>query len=439
MSGDRRAASRTPLRPVRQRAAPSRADRSPRLPAQVAARRRTPGASDRRLGPAAGGRRVEPVAVVVWLGLVQVVGLVMLLSASSVYALQAYGSAWFFFARQLLWLAAGWGAFLVARRIPVAGWRRRAPLVAALSAGALVLVLIPGLGLAVNGSTRWLGAGSVRIQPSEIAKLAVLLLTARVLADRSGQFADPRRYRPVLLAVGLALLLVMAQPDMGTAMVLVCIVAAQLTVAGVPDRRLATLAAGTAGLALAAGFASSYRRQRLLSFLHPQADPTGAGYQTIQGHVALATGGLVGVGLGASRAKYGFLPNAHTDFIFAVVGEELGLLGALVVVALFFGLALVGIRIAARAADRFGALVAVGVTAWVCSQALINIGTVIGLLPVTGVPLPFISYGGTSVVILMAACGILARIARGSPQPARTRAEPPGAHPDLGGAASRPA
>jgi cell division protein FtsW len=218
--------------------------------------------------------------------------------------------------------------------------------------------------------------------------------------------------RPVVVVAGALGGLVLLQPDMGTAMVLVLIVLVELFVAGLPLIRMAavfvTSSAGAVVLAMGAG----YRRGRVSGFLNPWADVSNTGYQVAQSLVALGTGHVGGVGLGASRAKWGFLPNAHTDFIFAIVGEELGLVGTLLVLGLFAAFAVLGVRVALRAPDRFGMLMATGITAWVVGQALVNMGAVTGMLPVTGVPLPFLSFGGTSLVVSMASVGILLNVAR---------------------------
>jgi len=201
-----------------------------------------------------------------------------------------------------------------------------------------------------------------------------------------------------------------------------CIVLGVLYIGGVPTiSMLGLFAVGTLG-AVVLGLAEPYRRARMMAFRHPLADKSNIGYQSVQGLVALSAGGFFGRGLGASRAKWGFLPNAHTDFIFAIIGDELGLVGTLLVVGLFAAFAVLGVRAAVRAPDRFGALVASGITAWIVGQAIINIGAVIGLLPVTGVPLPFVSYGGTSLMIAMGAVGILLNIARQGRSPKRTPA-----------------
>ena len=341
-----------------------------------------------------------------------VVGLVMVLSASSVQALRLYGSSWYVFKRQLIWVALGGGAMAVAMRVDYRRWRRAGLPLAVVSLGLLVLVLVPHTGISVRGSSRWVGYGDFRVQPSELAKLALLLFTADVFARRVAMASDRRRLRPVLIVLVGVIALVMAQPDMGTALVIGCVVLALLFVAGTPLPTLARLMALSTLAALFLGMLESYRRARLFSFLNPWKDAGNTGYQIVQSLVGLASGHWTGVGLGASRAKWGFLPNAHTDFIFAIIGEELGLLGTLLVIALFVAFAVLGVRIAARAPDRFGTLVAAGVTTWVVGQALINIGAVIGVLPVTGVPLPFISFGGSSLVITMAAAGMLLNIAR---------------------------
>jgi cell division protein FtsW len=364
-------------------------------------------------------------------GVLCAIGLVMVLSASSVDALRRYGSAWLFFRRQVMWTAAGTIALIITARTDYRRWRKLGPLLLVVSGGLLLLVLIPGVGITVSGSTRWLGVGAWRMQPSELAKLAVLFFTADLLAKRADRMHDTRvTLRPVLLVFGGAAFLVMRQPDMGTTLSIASIVFVMLFVAGLPMRSVIGLVGGGAGLALLAGMAAPYRRARLMSFMDPFANASTSGYQVAQSLVGLASGRLAGVGVGASRAKWGFLPNAHTDFIFAIIGEEMGLLGSLLVVGLFGTFAMLGVRAATRAPDRYGTLVAAGITGWVVAQAFINIGAVIGILPVTGVPLPFVSFGGSSLVLVMAAVGVLVNIARlGEPAtsvPSRRRpARPP--------------
>ncbi len=341
------------------------------------------------------------------------IGLMMVLSASSVEALRSYGGAWVFFQKQLMWVAIGSVVLMAAALADYHLWRRAVLPLLGGSFVLLVLVLVPGVGISAGGSSRWLGTESLRVQPSELAKLGILLFGADLLSRRADLVGDWRSVmKPLLITTGLVAGLVLVQPDMGTTLLMVFIVFVLMFVGGVrlaPMAGLSVLAsAGSVFLAKVEG----YRWERVASFRDPFNDVQGSGYQVAQSLVALGTGHVGGVGLGASRAKWGFLPNAHTDFIFAIVGEELGLIGTFGVVALFVGFAVVGIRTALRAPDRFGSLLAAGVTAWVCGQAVVNMGAVTSLLPVTGVPLPFVSFGGSSLVVTMAATGILLNVAR---------------------------
>ena len=352
------------------------------------------------------------------------IGLMMVLSASSVEALRSYGGAWVFFQRQIVWVTIGAVALGFAAWFDYHHWRKAVIPLLAVSALGLVLVLLPGVGITAGGSSRWLGTESFRVQPSELAKLAVLLFAADLLARRAELVGDWRCVmRPLLVTSGLVAGLVLLQPDMGTAMLMLFVVFILMFVGGVPLVSISgiSLAGGMAAVFVAK--AESYRWERVASFRDPFRDFAGGGYQAAQSLVALGTGHVGGVGLGASRAKWGFLPNAHTDFIFAIVGEELGIFGTVGVVGLFIAFAVLGVRTALRAPDRFGALVAAGVTAWVCGQAVVNMGAVTSLLPVTGVPLPFVSFGGSSLVVTMAATGILLNVARQSrPAPAVRKA-----------------
>ena len=349
-----------------------------------------------------------------------VTGLMMVLSASSVEALRSYGGAWVFFVRQLIWVAVGSVALIGTMALDYRAWRRVVAPALGVSLVLLLLVLVPGVGITAGGSSRWLGAGSLRIQPSELAKLAVLIFTADLLARRVDVVRDWRQVlRPVLLTTGLLAGLVLLQPDMGTAMLMVLIVLVLLFVGGVPLFSMGSVGAVTGAAAVLLAKVEGYRWDRVASFRDPFGNFSNTGYQVAQSLVALGTGHVGGVGLGASRAKWGYLPNAHTDFIFAIVGEELGLVGTCFVVGMFVLFAVLGVRAALRAPDRFGALLAGGVTAWVCGQAAVNMGAVTGLLPVTGVPLPFVSFGGSSLVVTMAATGILLNVARQSTPGAR--------------------
>ena len=342
-----------------------------------------------------------------------VVGLVMVLSASSVQSLRETGSTWSTFLRQLTWLGLGTAALGLTATLDYRRWRRLIPVLLLASLAALVAVLVPGVGSRVNGARSWIAVGPLTFQPSEAVKLALLLFTADLLARRSHRMADGRAtMRPILVVTGVVVVLMMLQPDLGSTIVLGSLVLAVLFVSGVPLLKLATVTAFGAAASLTLAMSRPYRRARLLSFLHPSADPGNTGYQGNQSLMGVASGRLTGVGLGESRAKYGFLPNAHTDFIFAIVSEELGLMGAVAVVLLFFAFGYLGVRAALAAPDRFGTLVAAGITAWVLTQAFVNIGGVVGVLPITGLTLPFVSFGGTSLLVTMAATGILLNIAR---------------------------
>jgi cell division protein FtsW len=343
------------------------------------------------------------------------IGLVMILSASSVESLRQYGSPWYYFERQLLWLCLGSGAFAITVTLDYRRWRRFGALAAAGTLLLLLAVMAPGLGISVGGSSRWLGVGSWRLQPSELAKLALVVFAADVL-DRRARRVRQWRYSmvPVLTVFAVMAGLVMLQPDMGTTMVMACIVLGILYSAGAPLAPMGAVLGVGGALAMLMAVAAPYRWRRLTAFLHPFADASNTGYQSAQGLVALGSGRLAGLGIGASRASWGYLPNQQTDFIFAVIGEETGLIGSLLLVGLFLAFAVLGVRSACRAPDRFGALLAAGITAWIVGQAVINIGAVVGLLPVTGVPLPFVSFGGSSLIIALGAAGILANIAKQS-------------------------
>ena len=356
--------------------------------------------------------RTPAAPLIAVVGVLNLVGLMMVLSASNVAALRYYGSSWVFFQRQLAWVAIGTVGLVIAARVDYRRWRPLAGPMLAVSVFLLVLVLIPGVGINVNGSSRWLGAGFARMQPSELAKLAMLLFLADVLARRRERRDLTLPMKPVLVVAGGLSILVMKQPDMGTTLALGTITLTLLFLVGTPMRTMASVLGGAVVLAFVVGMAEPYRRARLLSFTDPFADGQNAGYQVVQSLVGLGTGQVTGVGLGSSRAKWGFLPNAHTDFIFAVIGEELGLIGTVLVVAFFAFFAVLAVRAAMRAPDMFGMLLAGGITAWIVGQGFINVATVCGILPVTGVPLPFVSLGGSSTVIAMLAVGILVNVAR---------------------------
>jgi cell division protein FtsW len=343
-----------------------------------------------------------------------VIGLVMVLSASSVAALARQGDSYAYFKRQLLWVVGGVVVMLVTSRIDYRRWRRLGtPLLIAATAGLVYVLAHPGA-VSAYGSTRWIAiGGGLTVQPAEFAKLALLLFSADVLTRKSRLLGDVRHLLvPVLPLTLLLAALVMLEPDLGTTLLLCAIAFGMLFVAGAPLLLLGGV--GTLGLAAGMGLIMSapYRRTRFLSFMDPAADPQNGGYQFIQGRLALGSGGLLGVGLGAGRQKWSYVPNAHTDFIFAIIGEELGLLGTLSILLLFVAFAYAGVRVAQRAPDPFGRYLAGGVTVWIVVQALVNIGAVVGVLPITGVPLPLVSFGGSSMLVLLAATGMLLNVAR---------------------------
>ena len=350
-----------------------------------------------------------------------VIGLVMILSASSVIALVKYHSSWYFFERQVAWTAAAAIMFLIAARLPYRTWIRAGRSLLGLSILLLVAVLIPHVGTLVQGSRRWLAFGPIRLQPAEIAKVGLLLAGTELLARKTDRLRNWTSWRPVFVWTAGLSALVMLEPDLGSTLMLMLIGIGLLLIAGVNRRALTTLTVLTITATSVLALIEPYRRARLLTFLHPSADPLHNGYQLQQSLGAISHGGIAGVGLGAGHSKWLTLPNPHTDFIFAVIAEETGLIGTLLLIAMFAALAVLGFRIAQHAPDRSGQLLAAGVTIWITGQAIINIGAVIGVLPITGIPLPFVSFGGSSLLVTMFATGILANIAN---QPQRKQTSP---------------
>ncbi|MSO79177.1 MAG: putative lipid II flippase FtsW [Acidimicrobiia bacterium] len=368
------------------------------------------------------------VMLVATIAVLNVIGVVMVLSASSVFSIESHGSVWYTFMRQLAWTLLGVIGFAVAQRVDYRSWRRIVEPFVFVSGLMLVLVLVPHVGLQVAGARRWLGVSAWSVQPSELAKLALVVFAAEVLTRREDELHDWRRaLRPVLLVLVAFAALVCLEPDFDSALLLGIIVGGVLLVGGIRIAHLATVGGVSAAAATVFALSSDYRRERLMSFLHPAADAANAGYQAIQSSIAIGSGGISGVGLGAGRAKWLFLPNAHTDFIFAVIGEELGLIGTFIVVGLFLAFLVLGTRAALRAPDRFGMLLATGITVWIGAQALLNIGGVIGLLPASSVPLPFVSFGGSALVVSMIAAGVLANVAKHSVDPLSARTRTPAA------------
>jgi cell division protein FtsW len=346
--------------------------------------------------------------VLVTLGLVAF-GLVMVYSASSARAILAEGDPAYYLKRQALYALAGLGVLVILARLNFRSLRHAGGPMLIVSFFFLLAVLV--IGTAVNGARRWLPLGIIDFQPSELAKLALALWVAAVLARRGAPRSLGELVRPIGLVVGAACALILLEPDLGTAIAVAIMVAAMLMVAGSPLRVLA--AAGTIGvfLVVVAIWAEPYRRERLLSFLDPWSDAQGDGFQIVQAMIALGSGGIFGVGLGESVAKSYYLPEASTDMIFAIIGEELGLLGAAGVVGAFVLFGFAGFNVALRCRDRFGKTLAAGLTALVCGQAAVNLSAVMGLAPLTGIPLPFVSYGGSSLIVSLAAVGVLLNIA----------------------------
>jgi len=341
------------------------------------------------------------------------IGLVMIFSASSAVAYALHHDTAFYFKRQLIWLVVGLLCAYGAYRIDYHVLKRAAPYVLVVSILSLIVVLVPHVGVVVNGARRWIGAGTFSLQPSEFAKLALIIYLAAMLASRGERITRlvdglvPLCIRAVIMA-----LLVFKEPDMGTASLLVMTSFAMFFAAGARIAHLLSVVLVTLPLAAFSALGSPYRRARLLAFWDPWKDPQNTGFHIVQSLLALGSGGLLGVGLGASRAKFFYLPEQYTDFIFSVLGEELGLFGALFVVALFIILAYRSIRIAIAAPDRFGFFLVVGCAATIVIQAFVNIGVVTSSWPVTGVPLPFISFGGSSLVVNLIAVALIANVGR---------------------------
>ena len=341
-------------------------------------------------------------------------GLVMALSASSIFALKETGSAYTIFLKQLVWVGIGFAAFAVMAFIDYRIWRRWAFLVFFVCIFLMLLLFVPGIGVTEMGSTRWLRVGSMRIQPSEPAKLGFLLVSALVLSRKESLLHDSLHALipivfPMLTMIAILLLL---QPDLGTTLVFCSIALFLLCMAGVRVQLMGALFGLAVSASLVLIAVAPYRMARVRGVFDPLGDAQGDGYQLVQSIIALISGGWTGTGLGASRQKWSWLPNPHNDFIFAIIGEELGLIGALVVLVLTFGLVLFCAQAARRAPDTFGRLIASGVAVWIAVQAVMNIGAVIGLLPITGVVLPLVSQGGTSAFVLLASLGIVISVAR---------------------------
>lgn len=375
---------------------------------------RRPKAGDKgRATPPVGRRTILFVSLLAMLSALVVLGLVMVLSASAVVSIADSGSAWSKFGRQAASAGVGLILMFVTIRIDYHHWRIFTSPAVVSSLFLLALVLVPGFGVSQNNATRWLDLGVISFQPSEVAKLALILFVADVLSRPRRDVRDARTTLfPVLFCTGLFSFLFMLQPHFGNTLILGVIALTMLFWAGTPMRQLS--ATGAVGVLLAGTVVwnTAWRRERLLSVFDPWSDPDGASFQLLQSLHAITVGGVRGTGLGDGLAKWGFVPYAHSDFIFAVIAEELGIVGAGTVILLYLGIGVAGSWVALRAPDRFGMLLAVGITTWIFSQACLNLGSVMGLVPTVGVTLPLLSHGGTSLVVVMATTGILLNVAR---------------------------
>jgi cell division protein FtsW len=346
-------------------------------------------------------------------------GLVMVFSATSGQATLGNGDALYYLRKQGLYALVGVVLLVLARRASYRSLRPMAPTLLVVSLGLLVAVL--AIGAEVNGAKRWLQVGPAVFQPSELAKLALLIWVAAYMSRHPAPRTLGELFKPVGLVTGVFCVLFLVEPDLGTAITVLLMISGILVVSGAPARLLTSAGGLVIALVLAAAWFEPYRRARLLSFLNPWDDPQGTGYQTVQAMLGLGSGGILGTGLGEGVGKNFYLPEAHTDMIFAVVGEELGLVGTTALIAAYAGFAYAGFRVALACKDPFGKRLAAGVTTLVCGQALINIAAVMGVAPLTGITLPFVSYGGSSLVVGLAGVGILLNIAGDHGRATRTR------------------
>ena len=341
------------------------------------------------------------------------IGIVMIYSTSAIFAQERFGDGYYYLKRQALWVFIGLAAFAAAMNVDYHRLRAHSLTLVFACIALLALVFVPGVGRTAGGASRWIRMGPVNFQPSEFAKLAVVLYMADVMARKQRQIALFWKGLALPLALfGGMLCMIMLQPDLGTTILCALVIGILLFVAGVRMRLLLPLCLAALPAIYALVFSSDYRRRRILAFVNPWADPEGTGFQIIQSFIALGSGGVAGLGLAQSRQKFYYLPAAHTDFIFSIIGEELGILGAGAVVTLFLGLLVFGMRVCAKAPDLYGHLLALGIVSMLTLQALINIAVVTGSLPTKGLPLPFISFGGSSMIFNLFSLGVLMNIGR---------------------------
>ena len=370
------------------------------VPAGRAEARRAPGGLTRT------GYAILGVSLIMFL-----FGMVMIFSASSGLALHTHGSSYYFLVRQAIWFAVGLAALAALAYTDYHRIAEISPLLVIISLAALAAV--PFFGTEAFGSKRSIAVGPIVVQPSEIAKMALVVFAVYIYSRREGRLESWREViLPVLLVTAIACLLIIAEPDLGTMLVVAISIFAVLFLAGAPMRKLGVLALLGSSATVIFIFTSAYRKARFLAFIDPWSAPREGGFHIIQSMVALGSGNISGLGLGMSRQKFFYLPNAHTDFIFSIIGEEAGLIGTFSVLVLFAVFIYLGFRTARSAPDRLGRLLAMGITCMLGVQALINMGAATGILPITGITLPFFSYGGSSLVICMCLAGILINVSR---------------------------
>ena len=349
------------------------------------------------------------------LALIILFGLMMLSSASSVQAFQKFGDSYYFFKNQLLrGLIPGLIAFYFASRIDYRTWKKYAFGLLIASVVMLILVFIPGLGVSYGKAQSWLKIGPLGFQPTEIVKLTFLIYLATWLEKRGERGLKDPQYGllPFLFAIGLISFLILAQPDLGTLMIVIAISLIIYFMAGAPGKYILWIFIGGLVIAFIAIQVAPYRLDRFTAFFNQEADPQGIGYHISQAKLAIGSGGFLGLGIGKSRQKFNYLPEVYGDSIFAVIAEEMGFLFSIILIGLFLTLTIRGLKIGRASPDNFGRLLAVGIISWFTLQTFINIGAMAGLLPLTGIPLPFISYGGTALTVSLFAAGILVNISK---------------------------
>lgn len=359
------------------------------------------------------GGKVEFDSVIFYTTMLLVfIGIVMVFSASFVQSAFKHNDAYYFLKRNLIFAILGFISMMIISNIDYRFWKKNAKAIGIIAVILLILVLTP-LGIEANGAKRWLGVGALSLQPAEIAKFATIIITAKLIEKKYDDIKSlTKGVIPLLIIPGIFFILIMLQPNMSTAGTIILVTFVMIFIAGMNMKIVGVMFASGIGLFLALGLTSEYRLKRILSFLDPFQDPLGSGYQVIQGLYALGSGGLFGMGLGKSQQKWFYIPEPQNDFIFAIIGEELGLVGCVVVIMLFVLLVYRCIRIALKCSNIFACMVVIGIGGQIGIQAALNIAVATSSMPVTGVALPFISYGGTSLIIFMSAIGIILNISK---------------------------